>query len=162
ADRPLPDVRLNGRPLRTKQGPSPSRLEAIPLGPVNRLELVWKGPVASPQKDPMFLTSVERVTVHVHETSVVTEVELTLQARGGEVRQWQIQMPPQGVPEVREPRPQDPLLDGIDLPDQNNRLLTVRLKEPVAEPLRVVFQIRQARARAPLPVGPFLVRGALR
>src|SRR5262249_14422399 len=100
--------------------------------------------------------------VRIHETSVLTDVELTLRALSGETRQWQVFFPPQVIPEVREPRPPDERIESIDLPDARNRTLTIRLKEPSAEPLKGVFQVRQVRPRAPFAVGPFTVPGVLR
>jgi hypothetical protein len=161
--RSVAEVRVNGRTVRTKPGDgSAARLEGIALGPVDHLDLAWKGPTATPQKGPPLLEARGQIAVRVTEAAVLTDVELSLQVVWGETREWHIRLPPQVVPEVREPHLSDEHIESIELPDEKNRFLKIRLKEPTTEPLKVVFQVRQPRARGPMPVGSFPVQGALK
>lgn len=161
--RAVPEVRINGRTLRpTAADDQGGRLEEVPLGPVEHLELTWKGPTSAPRKSPPLLEARGQINVRVTDVTLITDVELSLQVLRGETREWHIRMPPQMVPEVREPRLQDERIDGIDLPDAKNPVLKIRLKEPSAEPLKVVFQVRQARGKTAIPVGLFPVANAQR
>lgn len=161
--RSVAEVRVNGRTLRTRAGDgAAARLEGVALGPVDHLDLAWKGPTSAPQKGAPLLEARGQIGVRVTEAAVLTDAELSLQVVGGETREWRIQMPPQVVPEVKEPRPHDEHIDGIDFPDEKNRILRIRLKEASTEPLKVVFQVRQPRARGAMPVGLFPVLGAVK
>ncbi len=161
--RSVAEVRINGRTVRTRPGDgSASRLEGIALGPVDHLDLAWKGPTATTQKGPPLLEARGQIGVRVTEAAVLTDVELSLQVVWGETREWRIRMPPQVVPEVKEPRLQDEHIDSIEFPDEKNRFLRIRLKDPATEPLKVVFQVRQSRPRGPMPVGLFPVQGAVK
>jgi hypothetical protein len=160
--RSVAEVRVNGRTLRTRAGDGAARLEGIALGPVDHLDLTWKGPTSAPQKGAPLLEAKGQIGVRVTEAAVLTDVELSLQVVGGETREWRIQMPPQVLPEVREPRLHDERIDSIDFPDEKNRVLRIRLKEASTEPLKVVFQVRQPRARGSMAVGLFPVLGALK
>jgi hypothetical protein len=161
--RAVPEVRINGRSVRTQPVDTQrSRLDGVPLGPVTRLDLAWKGPAVRPQNEKPLLEADGRVFVRVTEGSVITDAEFKLQVLRGEVREWRIQLPPHQLLEVKEPRPQEEILEGIDLPDGRNPMLRIRMKEATAQPLKVVLQIRQPRSKAPLPVGPFTVLEAVR
>jgi hypothetical protein len=161
--RSVAEVRINGRSVQTKNmDGGHARVDSVPLGPAERLEMSWKGPAARPQKSPPVLEAVGRLTVRVHESAIITDVELTLQSLAGETRAWRVQMPPQLVLEVKEPRLQDERIESIEPPQPKNPFLTIRLKEPSSEPLRVVFQVRQPRLQTAVAVGPFTVPGASR
>jgi hypothetical protein len=161
--RQVAEVRLNGWSVRTKAVDAQhSRLAGIPLGPADRLEMSWKGLTSAAKKVPPVLEALGRISVRVTEAHLITDVDLTLQALGGETRQWRIHVPPQVVPELKEPRLQDERIDSIDLPDARSRFLNIRLREASSEALRVQFQVRQARTKAPVPIGPYIVQGALR
>src|SRR5262249_21689493 len=79
-----------------------SRLKTPGLGPVDRLELSWKGPVVR-SFGPPELTADGRITVQVHETFVETTTELTLNVLRGQAAQWQLQLPPQAALELQTP-----------------------------------------------------------
>ena len=159
----VPEIRINGRLFATApQDGQKSRVEPGPLGPADRLEVVWKGPAVTPSKEAPFLDAVGRIAVHLNEALVVTDVELSLQARGGEVREWRIQMPREVVPEIKQPRAEDDRIEALVPPDPRNPVLTIKLRNPSAEALRVVFQVRQARTKEATPVGPFAVLNATR
>jgi hypothetical protein len=157
------EVRLNNRVVRTQAADSRhSRLEAVPLGAVDHLDLAWKGRAARPQQEKPLLQADGRLLVHVTEGSVLTDAEFKLQVLRGEVREWRIQLPSHQFLEVKEPRPQDELLEGIDLPEGNNPMLRIRLKDAGSQPLKVVLHLRQPRPRATFAVGPFTVPEAVR
>jgi hypothetical protein len=158
--RAVTDVRVNGRSAATKPVDADlARLEGLPLGPAGRLELSWKAPASAPAKGPSLLEAVGRIGVRVDETRVTIDADLQLQAQGGAPKEWRIQLPPGVVPEVRVAADR---LEGIDYPGPANPVLTVRLKEASADPLRVALQIRQPRPQTPVAVGPFVVLGAVR
>jgi hypothetical protein len=152
------DVRVGGRGVRVRRPPG-NRLEAVQLGPAEKLDLVWKGPAAAPQKGPPLLAAQGKVTVRVSEAQVTTDAELTLEAVRGETAVWRVAVPPSAAVEVLKPQAQDERVRSIELPGPQNPVLTVRLKEASAEPLQVVLQVRQPRTGA-APVGPFLVLDA--
>jgi hypothetical protein len=162
--RTVTEVRINSnRVVRTQSVDGQhGKLEAVPLGPVDRLDLAWKGPAVRPQKEKPLLQADGRLLVHVGEGSVLTDAEFKLQVLRGEVREWRIQLPPHQFLDVKEPRPQDELVEGIDLPDGNSSVLRLRLKEATSQPLKVVLQLRQARPRASFSLGPFTVAEAVR
>src|SRR5262249_28945126 len=150
------EVRVGGRLARLRRGePAGTRLEPWPLGAAERLELTWKGAAAPAQKGPPLLEARGKITVRVTETQVLTEVELTLEVIRGEPDQWRLPVP-QGPPEVPGPQPLDERVQHIRPPSQQNPVLTIKLKEPSADPLQVAFQLHQGRPAGPIPVGPFL------
>jgi hypothetical protein len=158
--RAVTEVRVNGRAIRTKPVDAQhSRLEALPLGAADHLELAWKGPAAA-QKGPPLVEVNGRLNVRVDDARVTSDVELNLQVLRGETKQWRIQLPPQVIPDVREPRLPDDRIEAMELPDAKNPIWTIRMKEPSAEPLRVVFQVRQPWAKTAVAVGPFPVLDA--
>jgi hypothetical protein len=169
------EVKLAGsRALRTTRVESQrSRLEHVPLADRN-LNLAWKGPAAAAPKGPPLREAVGRIIVRVEETYVSTEVELTLQVLSGEAAEWQLQLPPLPVdahfdiktPPRDEPRIQSivPSADKQTLNGINSVLqhtITIRLKEPSAEPLQVTLNIHQPRPAGVLTVGPFRVLDSL-
>jgi hypothetical protein len=162
--RSIPEVRINGRPVRTRSVENQHcRVEGVALGPADRLEMVWKGPAASIKEGSPILEAEGLMHVRITETTLITDVEFNLQSIWGETKEWRIQLPPQVIPEIKEPRiPDERRIEGIDLPDGKNSILRIRLKEPSADPLKLVFQIRQGRGKTPSPVGLFPVLNAFR
>jgi hypothetical protein len=146
------------------------RLEAVPLGAAERLELMWKGPVANAgSSEPLLTAEGRRWEVRVDETSVLTEVTMILQARRGRTARWQIQLPPQAQVEVKEPLDTDERIQKIDLATKpvadasgSGGSLTIELKQASADPLRVVLQVRQSWVEGRVPIGPYFVNGAFR
>lgn len=160
----VPEARVNGRLVKTKPVDGQhSRLESVLLGGVEHLDVSWKGTTPQPQKGgPPLVAADGRVLVRLEENQVTSEVELNLQVLRGEVKQWRILLPPQVVPEIKEPGPQDERVEHREPPNQKDPWLTLRLKEPSAEPLRVVLQYSQPRKGNTVPVGPFTVLDAFR
>src|SRR5439155_219086 len=166
-----------GRWVKTEaQDSEHRRLSDVPLGPAERLELTWKGPVANTGGSEALLTAEgRRWDVHADETGVLSEVTLILQARRGRTKRWQLQLPPQAQVEIKEPTDIDERIQKIDLttkpaanasgpdkPGSSGPSLTIELKEASAEPLRVVLQVRQSWSEGRVPIGPYFVNGAFR
>jgi hypothetical protein len=154
----VPEVRLNGRTVRVKPADAENgRVERVSLGAVDRLALSWKGPATQTPKGASLQEAMAEIAVRLDETWATTEAVLTLQVLRGDTRSWRIQVPPNANLEVREPRLQHERIEGIDLPDARNPVLTIRLKEASADPLRVVLLCRQPWLKTPVPIGPFVV-----
>jgi hypothetical protein len=158
--RAVPEARINGRAVATR-GSDPQRchLESIPLGPIDRLELVWKTPAAAPAGGPVLLEAVARLAVRIDETQVTTEADFNLTVIGGAARQWRLQLPAGVSPQVRA---QDERIASIDLPATGQSVMTIKLKEPSAEPLRVVFLVHQGAGPGLIPIGPYQVLDTVR
>ncbi len=156
--------RSSGRTVKTKPVDSQhSRLASVPLGDSDRLNLAWKNLAPKPQQGEPLLTSEGTIKVQVDESRVITDVELNLQVRRGETGQWQIQVPPQTTLDLKEPQEgNDRRVKTIKYPTPPDPTLTIELKEPSAETLKVVFHVQQPWTGTPLAVGPFIVVGAFR
>src|SRR5262249_47890757 len=89
-------------------------------------------------------------------------VELQLQVLSGVVQQLHINLPKGVTCELKEPAPQDERLERYELPKAEAASLVLHLKKASAEPVRVAFQVQQQRSEASVPVGPFVVTGAIR
>jgi len=145
--------------------PQRSRLENISLSSIDHLDISWKGSVSEPAKGPPILTATGRISVRINEVHVLTDVDLTLQVLRGETAQWQIAVP--GLPagtdlDVKVNPPDEQRIQSIDRAiGTEDGVVTIRLKEPSGEPLRVTLQINQRRPGGSIPVGPFSVFGAL-
>lgn len=157
------EVRVNGRSVRAKPADAQhSQLESVSLGAAERLELIWKGPAPTAPNGPPLAAVEGRWNVRLEETRVTTEATLNLQVLRGEMREWKIQLPPQALLDVKEPREEDERIDKIELPSPKNPLLIVRLKEASADPLRLVLHLRQPRPKGLIPVGPIAVQDTFR
>lgn len=156
----IPDVRVAGRTVRTKKIDSPeqSRLEGIVLGPADKLELAWRSAPPEVTKGQPLLTSRARIVVRVEEAYVFTDVELTLEVLRHETAVWRIYAPLAPQATLEKPQLQDERIQSID---RQNAVLTIRLKEASAEPLKIQLQFRQPRLGTPVAVGPFVVLDAL-
>ncbi len=159
------EVRLGDRSLRPKHLDAlHGRIEGVSLGPIDHLELTWKGPATAAATGPLVLAAAGHIVVRVSEAQVFTDAELTLKVLRGETDHWQIQIPlsAEASAEVKLHPQDEPRLKSIDRPqDKQSSLWTIRLKEPSAKPLRLTLQIRQPKLVTPVPVGPFAVLGAL-
>lgn len=159
------EARCGSRVLRTKRDAGGRRrLEGVSLGPLERLELSWKGPAAVPHAGAALLASRSRAVVRVSDTFVTTDVEMTLEVVRGETVQWRVlvPLPPQATFDLTRPQVPDERVQRIVLPDANDPVLTVRLRQTSAESLVVAFRIRQPRTGAAMPIGPFVVLDAFR
>jgi hypothetical protein len=153
----LPDtvkkVRLNG-PARER---SPDNKYS--LGATDRLEFAWDEP-APPTAGQPLLEAEGQTSVVVDEVSVTTEANLTLLVRRGQAQQWRLQVPPQAV--VRQKKALgEPDVD-IEAGDPKEVLRAIRLKEPGAESIHLIIQVRQLRTGKPIAVGPFVVLDTFR
>lgn len=162
------EARVGGTslPARPTEDKRHSRLDTGGLGALDRLEVTWKAPASktSAVTLPPLRTVEGRISVQVHETFVETVAELTLSVLRGQTDRWQLQLPTvpaQGSLEIQTPGAEE-RVQAIEQPAGKGTLRTIRLREPSAEPLRVVVQLQQPRGSGSLPVGPFHVQGAFR
>jgi hypothetical protein len=157
------DPRGKGRVLALKPGDGKhSRLEPEALGPTAHLDVSWKGGGPASPGGPLLAAEV-RAEVRLAPTSVTTDVRLTLKPRG-QTAQWRLQLPPGAT--LLDSTTLDDRIQAVDPPDPKNpkgpQIHTVRLKQSSADPLTLTFRIHQSpRPEGPLPVGPFLVLGAV-
>jgi hypothetical protein len=156
------EVRVGGKPvtetlLTLKEG----RL-AGPLGPIDKLELTWKG--TAPPSGTAVRTAEGRILVRADERQMrlTTEAELTLKVLGGQVREWKVITPPGA--EVRAALgDEERLLPATRVDLKGATLHTLPLKEASAEPLTLTI-----RATTPLPragsvsIGPVAALAATR
>jgi hypothetical protein len=129
------------------------------LGPVDSLELTWRGP-AAPSTAPPILTAQALILVRLSGSQVATEAELTLKALRGQPTEWRLQVPPTATVEVKPRGPDDEEPATVESPDAGTRV--IRLKEPSSEPLQVVVRVPPRRTKGAAPIGPFVVVGAER
>ncbi len=159
------EVRVGGRVVRARAGESGQRrLQDVPVGAAERLELAWKTPAAAAPAGPAVLAVTAKITARANEAGLFTEADLTLRVLRGETARWQVRLPPtpDATPEVRVPPQDEPRVAGVDPPAAGQEpVWTVRLKEPSADPLHVIVQTRQSWHGKALAVGPFVVPGAV-
>jgi hypothetical protein len=144
-------VRFGSQPPRPR--PADNRYN---LGPADRLDLAWEEPLPGPAGPPL-LEADAQVAVRVDEVFVTTEAKLTLRTRRGQVNQWHLLVPPQATVQHEGARDVE-----IDPPGPKGPRRTVRLKEPSAEDLHLIVQVRQPRAARRVPIGPFVVLDTVR
>lgn len=169
------EARIGGRVFRTKPAEmlQLARIENQALGPIERLDVVWKGATPAPKQVPVTRTARAKLVARVEDGQVQIDAELTLQVLSGAVGQWRIQAPlafalesPQILPGTGPGTAdkigiQDERVERVVVPTEADPTLTIHLKEPSAEPLRVVFQARLPRKGATVPLGPFAVYDVL-
>jgi hypothetical protein len=159
------DVRYAGKPL--AENPlielKGSRLTSDGLGPLDRLQLSWKADRATPAGPPV-LTAEGRIQVRVDRRELVTEVELTLKVKGdGQTGQWRLFVPARTTLKVAPA--DESRVQRMEQSDQSGGVLhIIRLKEPSGEPLTVTLSAHTPLGRPGtfVPIGPFVVLGALR
>jgi hypothetical protein len=157
------DVRGKGRVLAVKPADGNHvRLEPETLGPTGRIDVSWKGAGPLNPGGPLLAADV-RTEVRLDADSVTTDVRLTLKPRG-QTAQWRLQLPPGAT--LLDSIALDDRIAAVEAPDPKNpkapQITTVRLKQSSAEPLTLTFRIHQSpRPDGPIPVGPFLVPGAV-
>ncbi len=150
------DVRFADHPLLRFKS---SRVEGT-LGAADKLALSWKEGKAA-GTGPKILEAEGKIHVRFDGRNVSSEAKLTLKVRGSTDR-WELLVPPGADLSV------DPAdrarVDRIDsAPQPFASLRTIRLKEASDEPLNVTVKVPAPETRSNLvPVGPFIVRGALR
>ena len=127
-----PDVRINGRSVKTRLADGQSKVEGKDLGRVDHLEMIWKGPAPATAKGKAILAADGKISVRVEDKTVTTDVDLTLQTLRGEAKAWKIFLPPGAVPELREPLPQDERIEAREMPGPGQPWMTIKLKEASA------------------------------
>jgi hypothetical protein len=132
--------------------------DVIGLGPVDRLNVTWRKPVAPLVKGPL-LVEQGVITVRVEDKEIVTQAQFTLQDQRGQATRWLLQTPPQAEVEVLPlkdselPAPAHNL--DSDVSAKGRVVHTIDLKEASAEPFRVLVTVRQRRSEGRVPIGPF-------
>jgi hypothetical protein len=132
---------------------APGKLKTAGLGPVERLELTWEAQAVA--AGPMLLNVAgSRVTVRVDEREAATHAEIALSVRRGQLKEFQILVPPQAA--VRGPEGDE---RDVHIEPAQGPVRTVRLK-PTTDPLTLFITVPHQRATGPIPVGPFVVLGS--
>ncbi len=155
------DVRVGGKPwadtLLTLKG---SHLSGG-LGPVDKLDLGWRGARARPGTP--LLAAEGRIAVRLDMRGLTATAELTLRAEAGQTDRWRLLVPREA--EVRlAPADEARLARPIESAEQGpGSLRTLYLREPSAEPIKVFVTTTGARPRSgtSVAVGPFIVPGAV-
>ncbi|MFL5338932.1 MAG: hypothetical protein ACJ8F7_02095, partial [Gemmataceae bacterium] len=130
---------------------------ALALGPVDGIELFWDVPAAQKPADPLLRASGE-IGVRVDETQVTTTARLTLRCLTGRATEWKILAPAGSEVSVEA----DSATDWDVSQGDDKSIWAVRAIGPGAEVLRVEVLTRTPRKAGPVPVGPYLLVGALR
>ncbi len=133
---------------------APARLRTAGLGPVERLELTWEGQALAAGPVLLNVTS-SRVFVRVDEREVTTHAEITLAVRRGQLKEFQLLVPPQAT--VRGPEGDE---RDVHIEPAQGAQRTVRLKQPTTDPLTLTIDVPRQRSAGPILVGPFVVLGA--
>jgi hypothetical protein len=153
------DVRLAGRPAPDSLlAPGSARLSGS-LGPVDRLDLTWKGAGATLGPTTM-LTAEGLVRVKLDSQALTTEAVLTLRPKGGPAPEWQLVVP-SGADVSLGPEDKGRVeVKGVE--QKGVRVVTLRVKEAPESPLVVTISARVPQPRPPrwpwrVTVGPFNV-----
>src|SRR5581483_5267243 len=127
---------------------------------IKKLALSWKEPVALAGTGPLPNVDGE-VDVRLSETQVLVKADLYLVDRRGQMREWQLLLPPQATADVTPPAGL-----GYQLlpPDGKNPYHVLRCSEANNERWKVSVKASQPRPAPgqPLPLGPFYVEGVER
>jgi hypothetical protein len=160
------DVRLGDRPLAETAGLrlKDQRVVSGTLGAADKLSLSWKqGKTAG--TGPKLLEAEGSIHVSVDGRAVNTVAKLTLKVLGGSTDRWEVLVPPGAdlkVSAADEAR----LAGKIEAIEQAfASLRIIRLKEASAETLTVTVRLSTSpdtKNQGQVPVGPFIVRGAVR
>jgi hypothetical protein len=157
------ETRGKGRLLALKPADGKhSRLEPETLGATPRIDVSWKGAGTASPGGPLLAAEV-RAEVRITPPGITTDVRLTVKPRG-QIAQYRLQLPPGAT--LLDAAGLDERIAGVDPPDPKNpkgpQIHTVRLKQSSADPLTLTFHLHQSpRPDGPIPVGPFLVLGAV-
>jgi hypothetical protein len=132
---------------------APGKLQTAGLGPVERLELTWEGQAVAAGPVLLNVTS-SRVSVRVDEREAATHAEIALSVRRGQLKEFQILVPPQASVRGPEGDERDVRVE----PGAGAAPRTVRLK-PTTDPLTLTIDVPHQRSAGPIPVGPLVVLG---
>lgn len=152
------EATVNGRRVPARPGAGGAgRNVALPLGAVDRLRVGWRPPAPPGPAGPALRAATAQIDAQLDHAGLTTTATLSLQVLRGEVRQWQIRVPANTVPEVPADR-----VDQVELPTPARPVLTLTLPAAEREALRVVLRTRQSQPAGRYAVGPYEVLGALR
>ncbi len=130
------------------------------LGPVERLELTWEERAPSSGAPPLPTLEAGRVEVVIDEKYVTTRARLTLGAKRGLLRQWQLLLPPRAEVTLPDGDERAPTLKEEPV-EPKGSVRTLTLSRPTKDPLTVTVVVQQPRGDAAVPVGPFVVADAV-
>src|SRR5262249_55955925 len=133
------------------------------LGAATGLVVSWKAPAPQSENAEPYLTAQGRITVRVFEQQVMSEAELTLEARGKPVDLWRLRVPPHASISIKprggDERPQAEVKEPSGPADP---LREIHLKEPTTDKVQITVRVEQKREQSAVAVGPFAVEGARR
>jgi len=78
--------------------------------------------------------------------------------RRGQTDRWDLVVPPNALIVIP---PTEDRVAAVEPSDRKGTLRTIRLKQPTADPVAIAVQVQQARNGPLVPVGPFLLKGAV-
>ncbi len=149
--------KVNEEKLKTKPAGEARRLHPDEaLGTVERLELTWEGQAAAAGPALLAVKS-SQITVSVEEKNVITTAAITIGLRRGQVTQWQILAPLKSEFRWEE---SDGQIKSVSGPDGKG-LRTVTLQKATADDVKLTITHVQQHLASGVPIGPFLVPGAL-
>lgn len=153
-------LQVNGRTLATHLDKARvPRVSDVLLGAADRLELSWKAPpaVAVHEQGQPLTAADATVVVHVDETQVTTDAEMTLRVLRGKVGAWRLYVPAGTRIDLKD---RD---DGTRIvpPTASNPVTTIE-REPSAEPMVLHLHHRQVRPGDKFALIPWYLEGALR
>jgi len=126
-------------------------------GPVERLRISWKEPIALPGGGPM-LTSDASIHVTVDDAQVETRAELLLEDLRGQSKEWHFLLPLQARVEVES----SGLPPDIIEPDEKSPFHIVRFSEPSRQSFKLKVSEERPLDEVRGAVGPFYLMGATR
>lgn len=133
------------------------------LGAATGLVVSWKAPAPTSENAEPYLTAQGRINVRVFEQQVLTEAELTLEARGKPVDVWRLRVPPHAGITVKPRSGEDRAQAEIKEPNgAADPLREIHLKEASTDKVQITVRVEQKREQGPVAVGPFAVEGARR
>jgi hypothetical protein len=151
----IKEIQLNGSADTNPEANGDVRVWNLLLGEVREARISWARPAAQP-RPASAPTAQWKVSVQILEHQAVTSARLTLDDSRAETTQWRLLLPPGAQVDI--PGDSGPLYTK-EVDDKTGLTL---LKGPPAAQLVVVVTVTHKRPFGRMPVGPFLVIGAVR
>jgi hypothetical protein len=141
-----------------------TRVGKQPLAAGDHIEIAWREPNSQVVNGPAVYTASARLVIGVQTKRVATDATLALEMLRGQATEWKIapHLPPGATFEVRASPEDETRVQAISRSeDPKAPLVTIRLKEAAAEPVRLVFHVQQPLTSQFAPAPWFEVIGAL-